>query len=304
MLLFSILVSRTSVGGRGWASNWAALMLTASAFGSQRCGEREGREKTFFLFLFYFGRKVCWCCCYFLGVARSDVLCVHSRALYTHLPPHRKNQTPPARFHNIQHHKSDPFLRWMLREWAGESGGDGDVSLSRHPSGEKLKALQLIWWGELFYFHASPFLSSCLLLYCCLLPQLMLELVMLWCFVCFRVWGLVLCFFFLLPSLCDCINLYSFYYTQGSRMWRAWAAKGDFLFLLLLALFPDERIMGKGKRVRGEKLLHVSLLPAISSPSTVSAKRGMANMKDHNGSGLVRAVQAMRLIGSSELVRK
>lgn len=62
--------------------------------------------------------------------------------------------------------------------------------------------------------------SFSFLLYCCLLPQLMLELVMLWCFVCFG-WGsfaFASSSLLILPLLLLYINLYSFYYTQGSRM--------------------------------------------------------------------------------------
>lgn len=66
--------------------------------------------------------------------------------------------------------------------------------------------------------------SFSFLLYCCLLPQLMLELVMLWCFVCFG-WGF-LAFAspspLMLPLLLLRINLYSFYYTQGSRNGEGW----------------------------------------------------------------------------------
>lgn len=133
-------------------------------------------------------------------------------------------------------------------------------------------------WIILFscFSSRSP---SLLLLYCCLLPQLMLELVMLWCFVCFRLGVSFFAFRF-----CYCINLYSFYYTQGSRMFRA---RGDgevvgqrkeifFCFLArLLTLFffylascsGWENVDGRKKSL-GRSFLHVSFLLAIFPPST------------------------------------
>lgn len=115
------------------------------------------------------------------------------------------------------------------------------------------------------------------------MPQLMLELVMLWCFVCFG-WGFSPLLRPIFWCLCYCINLYSFYYTQGSRTGAfGWGEEGEgkgeenflsfsgwgFSFVLFPPLVPDgiERDWNGG----GEfelKLLHVSFLLAIFPPST------------------------------------
>jgi hypothetical protein len=131
--------------------------------------------------------------------AWNDIFCVHSQS-YTHIfrlaKPHSNPQflpQTPTNFpsQNIQHHKSDPF-RWMQRE--RERRVEWECYTQRHRK-------RFSWYDEVNYF---------IFIFCCLLPQLMLELVML-CFVCF---GLG---FFRLCLLLLCINLYSFYYTQGSQ---------------------------------------------------------------------------------------
>lgn len=174
-------------------SNWAALMLMV-----ERASERS--EKTFF---FSYG-KGCWCFCYFLALrAMFSVYTV--RVIHTFFAS--PNRTPPAL---IQHHKSDP-LCWVRRE-AGGGGGDAwEWELLYSDEEESWKRFS--WYDEVNYFiFMLPLLSSVFII---LLPfasaYARVGNVMMFCM--FRL-GF---FAFAFLCLCYCINLYSFYYTQGIR---------------------------------------------------------------------------------------
>lgn len=125
---------------------------------------------------FFFG-KGCWCFCYFLALwAMFTVYTV--RVIHTFFAS--PNRSPPAL---IQHHKSDP-LCWERRG----AGGDEVLEWELLYSDEEESWKRFSWYDEVNYFIFMLSSSSLFLLYCCLLPQLMLELVTLWCFVCFS-WG-------------------------------------------------------------------------------------------------------------------
>lgn len=192
MLLFSILVSMLNEGwlGRSVESNWAALMLMGER-ARRRRGWNEKREKKFF----FISEKGCWCFCYFLALAAMfSVYTV--RVIHTFCASPNRIPPPPRRFaiFNI----TNPILFCSAECEAGRCGarvGRREIAVHRHREGWQRKAesalVDMMRWIILFSCFSFSLLF---LLYCCPLPQLMLELVMLWCFVCFG-WGFFrLCF--------------------------------------------------------------------------------------------------------------
>lgn len=156
-------------------------------------------------------------------------------------PSHQRfSATPPALFtiFNI----TNPILFGWMKESERRVGGSGrwkpvewdccSYTDMKQRNTEEKSWKRFSWYDEVNYFIFSFSFSPLFLLYCCLLPQLMLELVMLWCFVCFG-WGFSP---LLRPRLLVPLLLYKFIQfllhsgiTNGSR--RAGRGGGEEIFL-------------------------------------------------------------------------
>ena len=124
MLLFSILVSMLNGGWlsqvvRSFVRLVCGVELSNVDVDGVECDVMSARrgmrseKKTFFLFQ----AKGCWCFCYFLALqamfSEYTVRVIHTFCASPNLNPPNSffSSSPPRpRSHNIQHHKSDPFL--------------------------------------------------------------------------------------------------------------------------------------------------------------------------------------------------
>lgn len=135
-----------------------------------RWGENEKQKN-----LFYF-RKDCWCRCCFLALR---AMCSIQSELYTHFPLHWTLLLHA--FNNIQHHKSDPSRQSLVggeaesgrTKWEAMSGMRVLYADIREAQ-EKAESALVDMMRWIILFSCFPF-APLFLLFCCLLPQLMLE---------------------------------------------------------------------------------------------------------------------------------